>query len=266
MVDRVVVGAEDAKLQPFGPNDAALTAKADKITAPQSDQQRPSWLPEKFTSPEAMAAAYAELEKKQGAPKDEPKVDPKETPKETPKTEVEAPADAKAAVEAAGLNFEDLGKQVVETGDISKEARDALLAKGIPADVIDEHVKGVKAQIDLGVKSAHDAAGGTEKFTAMSEWAAKDATEEQLLTYNTLVQKGDAKSINAAIVYLKGAYEAANGTTAARRVEGSANGAPSNDVYQSRQQVTAAMKDSRYKTDSAYRAEVEAKVKRSSVL
>lgn len=260
MVDSVVVGAEDAKPQPSGPNDAALAAKADKITTPQSD--RPAWLPEKFTSPEAMAQAYAELEKKQGAPKDEPKVDPKETPK----TAVEAPADAKAAVEAAGLNFEDLGKQVVETGDISKEARDALLAKGIPADVIDEHVKGVKAQIDLGVKSAHDAAGGTEKFTAMSEWAAKDATEEQLLTYNTLVQKGDAKSINAAIVYLKGAYEAANGTTAARRVEGSANGAPSNDVYPSRQQVIAAMKDSRYKTDSAYRAEVEAKVKRSSVL
>lgn len=266
MVDRVVVGAEDGQPNPTGPNDAALAAKADKATAPQPDPQRPAWLPEKFQSPEALAAAYAELEKKQGA---KPSVAENQDPTNpASKNEGEGGGDeaARKAAADAGLDFDALGREIAETGDISAEAREKLVAKGIPAEVIDQHVSGSKAQIALGVKAAYDAAGGEDAFKAMSEWAAKDASEEQLLTYNTLVQKGDPKSIEAAMKYLSGAYEAANGKPAARRVEGTANGAPSSDVYSSRQQVTADMKDPRYKNDPAFRAAVEAKVKRSSVL
>lgn len=258
MVERVQVGADEGKPQPTGPNDAALAAKAEGTATPTQADQRPAWLPEKFKSAEDMAAAYAELEKKQSQPA--PKADPTKPIEKAPE------ADAAKAVADAGLDFEALGQQINETGDISKEARDALIAKGIPNEVIDQHVAGHKSQIDSAVKAAYDAAGGQEQFTAMSQWAATDATEAQLHTYNTLVQKGDQKSIAAAMQYLKGIHEEAVGKAAPRRLDGSANAAPSNDVYTSRAQVTADMKNPLYKTDPAFRAQVESKIKRSSVL
>lgn len=264
MVDRVQVGADDlGKPNPAGPNDAALAAKATAATTPQSGTpERPAWLPEKFTSPEALAQAYAELEKKQSAPAAKP--DPTKPIEKEPATEG-APdaATAADAVKDAGLDFADLGRQVGETGDISKEARAALIAKGIPEATIDAHIEGVKAQAQVALTNAYAAAGGEEQFNTMREWAAKDASAAQLDTYNTLIQAG---KVGPAMEFLKGAYEGANGKPAAKRVEGSANGVPSNDVYTSRAQVTADMKDPKYKTDAAFRAQVEAKVKRSSVL
>lgn len=266
MVERVQVGADEGKPQPTGPNDAALAAKATAAATPKSGTpERPAWLPEKFTSPEALAQAYAELEKKQSAPAAKP--DPTKPIEKEPATEG-APEDATAAatVEDAGLDFDDLGRQVSETGDISKEARAALIAKGIPEATIDAHIEGVKAQVQVALTNAYAAAGGEEQFNTMREWATKDASEAQLHTYNTLVQKGDQKSIAAAMQYLKGIHEEAVGKAAPRRLDGSANAAPSNDVYTSRAQVTADMKNPLYKTDPAFRAQVESKIKRSSVL
>lgn len=257
MVDRVSVGAEDlGKPNPTGPNDAALAAKAEGTATPAQADQRPAWLPEKFKSAEDMAAAYAELEKKQSGAK--PAADPTKPIEKAP-----AADDAAAVVKAAGLDFDDLGRQVGETGDISKEAREALIAKGIPEETINAHIEGVKAITKNALNDAYAAAGGEEQFNAMREWATKDASETQLDTYNSLIQSGKTK---AAMEYLKGAYEGANGTQASRRVEGTANGAPSNDVYTSRAQVTADMRDPRYKSDAAFRAQVEAKLGRSKVI
>lgn len=167
MADRVVVGAEDGKPNPTGPNDAALAAKADKATASQPDPQRPAWLPEKFASPEAMAEAYAELEKKQSTAAKPADQDPTKTI-EKKEGEDDPEAAARAAAADAGLDFDALGREIAEKGDISKEAREKLVAKGIPSEVIDQHVAGAKAQIELGVKAAYDAAGGQEAFQALS--------------------------------------------------------------------------------------------------
>lgn len=270
MVERVVVGAADTGTPAAGPNDAALAAKAAGTTASQpGTETRPSWLPEKFASAEAMATAYAELEKKQGTKAAEPVADAKKD--ETPvvaKTPEQVAADAAAAkaVTDAGLNFDDLGVQIATSGDISKEARAALVAKGIPEAIINQHIAATKAQITHEAAQAFAVVGGEEQFKEMSNWAAESASESQLLTYNTLVQKGDAASVKAAMEYLKGIHVEANGSTAAKRVEGSGNGAPNNEVYTSRAQVTADMKNPLYKTDAAFRAKVEAKVKRSDVL
>ena len=38
--------------------------QATEVEEPQSEQERPEWLPEKFESAEAMAKAYGELESK----------------------------------------------------------------------------------------------------------------------------------------------------------------------------------------------------------
>lgn len=266
MTERVTVGAADLGAPaPAGPNDAAMAAKADAAaaaaTAPPAE--RPAWLPEKFKTVEDMAKAYGELEGKQAAPaktEEAPKVPAEEAPK-TPTDD-----EAAKAVADAGLNFDDLGRQIATDGDISKEARAALVAKGIPESAIDTHVSGVKAQMELAVTKAYEHAGGQEQFQAMSEWAGTQAEEGQLAAYNALVEKGDPASISAAMKYLSDIYTAANGKSAQRRVEGSANGAPSNDVYASRQQVTADMRNPLYKTDPAFRAQVEQKVARSSVL
>src|SRR5690606_27809848 len=93
-----------------------------KVQQEQSgtDPQRPAWLPEKFSSPEDLAKAYAELESKLGGQKKE------ETPA-TPPTKEEA----EKAVSEAGLDMAALSKEYAELGGLSEDTLKALEAKGI---------------------------------------------------------------------------------------------------------------------------------------
>lgn len=262
-IERVNIAPEATPAETTEAHNAAMIAKADaaiNATAPKSGEpERPAWLPEKFKDASELAKAYEELSKKLGAPKDAPVEAPKDTPKDPA-------AEAKKAVEDAGLDFSVLGQEIAKDGKLSEASTKALLAKGIPQDIIDAHVEGAKAQAELSLSKAHAAVGGTEAFQQMAEWAAVSASEADLKTYNDLVGTGDPGKIESAMKFLKSAYESANGTPATRKVQGEGNRGAGSDVYESRAQLTSDMKDPRYKTDPAFRSKVEAKVMRSSVL
>jgi len=258
MVDVVNIPPPATGDQSKGPNDDALAAKVD---AKNGTPERPEWLPEKFQSPADLAKAYAELEAKLGkAPTEKAEEPPKETPKETQPVTEDA---AKSAVEAAGLDFNELGNQIATDGTISGEARKALEAKGIPGEVIDSYVDGIKAQTQLQLREAYDHVGGEQSFRAIADWAAEGASEAQVETYNALLESG---KYTAALDYLKSAYTAANGKAPSVTVTGRGNApAPDGDSYESRQQVTADMKNPLYTSDPAFRARVQAKLARSNV-
>lgn len=215
--------------------------------------ERPSWLPEKFQSPEDLAKAYAELQAKLGAG---------EKPAESqPAAEPAGEAEAAKAVADAGLNMDTLKAEFAETGDLKPETYEKFKAAGIPEEVVKGYIAGQQAlavQYETAVKSVAEG-----NFDAMATWAAANLSPAELAAYNKAVDSGDADIAKLAVSGVYQKFTAANGKDPSL-----VNGDSTNsrgEVFESTRQVTDAMRDPRYKTDPAYRKSVQEKLARSSV-
>lgn len=215
--------------------------------------ERPAWLPEKFATPEDMAKAYGELETKLSAPK-------ADTPAAT-ETPATPEAQAQEAVANAGLDFASLTTEFGETGAVSEASYEALAKSGIPREVVDGYVAGQMAIAAQLTSSIYSSAGGEEAYTAMLSWAGDNLAAADVDAFNAAIDSGNVNSMKLAVAGLKAQYAAANGTEPT--LLGGGEGTQSNTVFADTAQMTAAMRDPRYKTSEAYRAEVAAKVARS---
>lgn len=214
--------------------------------------ERPSWLPEKFATPEDMAKAYAELQAKLGAG---------EKPAESTPAPAPTEAEASKAVEQAGLDMDALRTEFNANGDLSAETYAKFKAAGIPEEIVKGYIEGQKAvasQYEVSVKSVAEG-----QFDTMAAWAATNLTPAELTAYNKAVDSGDADIAKLAVAGVYQKFVAANGKDPAL-VNGS-NSDGKGDVFESTRQVTEAMRDKRYKTDPAFRKAVQDKLARSSV-
>ena len=243
----------------------AMIAKADGLTPPasQADPNRPAWLPEKFSSAEDMAKAYAELEKQFSARAPQQPATPPAT-EPAPTTDPAPAAEAAQAAEKAGLDLAAVEAEFQKDGKLSDATYEALAKAGFDKARVDTYIAGQQAIAAQLQSSIENHVGGADKLNSMLEWAGKGGlTQAEIDAFNTQVDKADEAGIKLAMDGLRAKYEAANGREPAL-LNGSVNAA-SGDVFRSTAEVTAAMKDARYAKDPAYRAEVEAKLARSSI-
>lgn len=242
--------------------DKAMADKFDQTTSqsqgttPEVDAKadRPEWLPEGIDTPEDLAKAYAAL--KAG------KTEGDTTQEETPDGEPEVDP-AKEALSQAGLDFDALQDEFDKNGVLSAESYAALAEKGFTKDLVDNYVEGRKASSELFLAKAYAAAGGEDQFTVITGWAGTNLTAAEITEFNAQVTKGTPEAATLAITALKAKYDAANGTDP-KLVNGSASTAPQG--YASRKQMTSDMRDPRYASDPAFRAEVERKISLSKGL
>lgn len=241
-------------------HDAAMTAKADAALAPKPNEQpapapaeRPAGLPEKFSSWEDMASAYAELERKQSGGK----------PEGTPATTPETPEAAQAQVEAAGLDFAVLTSEYQTAGELSQATYDKLAAAGIPKDTVDSYIAGQEAIAQQAIDGVMGEFGGAEQYGQMVQWASANMSKADVTAFNKVMDGGDLGSIKLTIAGLQAKYLAANGSEPTLLNGG--NSPTDADVFRSTAELTAAMRDTRYAKDPAYRADVQAKAGRSSI-
>lgn len=214
--------------------------------------QRPDWLPEKFATPEDLAKAYAELERKQSqkAPASQP----------TETSDIEG---ARQVVEQAGVDFEALSAEFAASGALSDQSYAMLEAKGFPRELVDDFIDGQAAKAQLYRTEALTPIGGEEAFADMVQWAATGGlTTEEIMAFNNQVESGNLAAAKMAILGLKARFDAANGTEPTLL---NGNAPASGDVFRSTAELTAAMKDPRYKKDPAYREDVRQKLARSNI-
>jgi hypothetical protein len=224
--------------------DAAMAAKMGGTGTPAPE--RPTWLPEKFKSPEDLAKAYAELERAKGA-----------APAGTPPAPGTPPAAGSDPV-----NFDALAEEYVATGALKPETRAALNAQGFSDRAIDTYIAGAKAQAEAYDNAAYAAAGGTkEAFEAVAAWAGTALAPSERAAFTAAVQSGNVDTMKLAVEGVTAKYRAANPSL----LMGGTGGTAPTGVFASRAELTAAMKDPRYKTDPAYRDEVAQKLARSNV-
>ena len=243
-------------------HDAAMIALVDAKATENSG--RPDWLPAKFATAEDMAASYAALEAKQGGakPTDAPVVTPVDKPADALAI---TPTDATAVVEKAGLNMNELNTEFATLGNLSEASYTKLAAVGFDKAAVDNYVAGqqaLQAAFQTEVMSATP--GGAEKYQDMVAWAKVNMTPEQINAYNTSVSSGNKDQAKLAVAGLGASFKAAVGYEPNLQ-GGQVNGGIA-DVFESLAQMKAAMSTKEYKTDSAYRAKVQAKLGRSSIM
>jgi len=234
-------------------------APAAPTSEPTPNPERPAWLPEKFKSPEDLAKAYAELEKKQGQ---QPPAKPAaETPKEgeeKPKEGEEKPAEEKPKGEEKPSPFAKFHAEFAESGELSEDSFKELEAMGISRDMVDAYIRGHELPVQQQLSEFHEAVGGKENYEAMAEWALQGGLNAaELAAYNKAVV-GDPLQARWALEGLYARFTRENGSAPAMRIGG--GGRPDSGVkpFGSTHEIEAAMSDPRYKAgDQAYHAEVQ---------
>lgn len=243
--------------------EAPATAAATEGTTAPASTERPDWLPAKFKDVEQMAAAYAELEKKQGG------AETTETPAEgAPATSEEKPVETAPAAEVAdalktaGLNVESFTAEIAKDGKLSDESYKALADKGYPKSVVDVYVQGLQAQASAYENTVYEAVGGADSYKELSAWAVKNVPAAELKAFNEIVEGGDAAKAAMAAAGLKSKMEAAFGRDPAL-IGG--NSKVTSDVYGSWQEMQSDIRDPRYKIDPAFVKKVQDKALRSTL-
>ncbi len=274
----------EIKSQPTGPDapvevipdietaTASSEDKATQETATQENQaqeaqteERPSWLPEKFESPEDLAKAYSELEKQftQRAQAETKKTEAKKA--DTQQAD-EAQTDDDAVneiVESAGLNMSDLTTEYEQSGQLSEDSYEKLAEAGISREYVDGYIRGQEALAVQYQGEVFNIAGGQQAYTEMIQWAAQNLSTDEINAFNTSVNSGNLEQAKLSVQGLLARYTEAEGNEP-KLVKGVATG-DAGSVFRSTAELVAAMKDPKYKNDPAYRQDVIDKLGRSSI-
>ena len=217
----------------------------------EAPAERPEWLDEKFETPEDMAKAYQELQKKLSQPK--------ETSDETQPTEpeTETTSDLNTSISQATEEF-------AESGELSDATFEALEKAGLPRSFVEQYINGQQAVSAQQASEIKNAIGGDDNYKAMSDWAVENLSEGELDAFNSIVE---GQSVEQARIAVKGLYSQflADGGKSPSLVQGTTSGA-SVQPFGSVAQLTEAMGDKRYANDPDFRAQVEKRLAVSNIL
>ena len=237
------------------PDDAAeaVGTISEEQAGEEQQVERPEWLPEKFKSPEDMANAYSELEKKMG----------------TGTTDEEQPAEATEENDGDVQDDDDNNKENTEysavvtdaskeffanDGQLSDETYEKLAQAGLPKELVDSYAAGQQALLQSEEGEIKSVANG--QFDAMAEWANDNLGQEEIDAFDDIVTGGTKEQAKFAVKSLYDRYERANGSSP-KLVQGAVTGG-STMPFKSMQELARAQSDPRYKTgDKAYHEEID---------
>jgi hypothetical protein len=196
-------------------------------------------------SPEQEAQMKAEQQPQTEAPaQEQPQATPEAQPTESHEEKIQKYAD-----------------EFFSTGALSEDSYSALSELGYPKAIVDQFIAGQKAVIASEEQAVFDSVGGRSSYEQMVEWAGQSLSQQEVEAYNKAVGSGDQNQVMFAVKGLQARYAAQ--TREPTFVSGN-KAAPS--VFRSVAEVVQAMSDPRYKTDQAYRSDVERKIAASNVL
>jgi hypothetical protein len=129
--------------------------------------------------------------------------------------------------------------------------------------VVDAFIQGQEAVATQMQNTIKAEVGGAESYTEIVTWAKDALNPQEIAAFNKTVNSNDLEAVKLAVTGLKARHDAVNGTNP-KLISGKA-GTDTGGGYNSWAQVTAAMKDARYESDSAFRAEVQDKISKSQL-
>ena len=242
------------------------------IVGEKMEAEQEQLLAGKYKNAEDLEKAYVELQKKLGEKGDETSettgdtdaVDGEETSEETKETTEDSPA-VSLINEASAEYYANDNKLSPETIEKFSEmsSQDLVnaylqLQQGQPA----QQQTSVD-MTDADVNSIKNSVGGEAEYGKLVGWAGENLDKSSIDAFDSIVETGNKEAIKLALSGLKSQYDSANGYEG-RMLTGKAP-KTSADVFRSQAEVVAAMSDSRYDDDPAYRQDLIAKLDRSDL-
>ena len=231
----------------LSPSQQAAEAQAAEVIAEVAETEaaadRPDYLPEKFNSPEEMAAAYKELEGKLGTSTEE------------------APAIEGTVSDNDMQLYSD---RFAENGKLEEADYAGLEAKGISKDMVDNYVAGQQAMITQHTQTVFSQVGGEEQYTAMTQWASETFSAEEVAVFDAAVNSGDMNQTMSAVKGLQARHQMENGTQP-NLMQGKTGGSGV-VAYASLAEMKRDMANPKYAQDSAFRETVQRKLANSNIM
>lgn len=170
----------------------------------------------------------------------------------------------RAAWRGAGkpaLDMSELEREFHETGQLCEESYCQLEDAGVPRRTVDAFIDGQRLRAEAFTRDVYAISGGEERYAAMMDWAEATLSPGEWAAYEASLA-GTPEQMRLAIDGLNAAYTRAVGDP----VQLVGGGAPVVGArFESAQQVVEAMRDPRYKSDEAYRRQVQQRLARSNV-
>lgn len=284
------------------PAEAAPAAPAPAAPVVKT-HERPEGVPEKFFNKDtgvvdykAWSAAHTALETQFHQSRQQPKVEAAPAPvvaktpeqiaaeaaTEAAKTPEQKAAEAAAKAAAAAAEAAKPDPAAVRTaaitaaqteyaasGKLSDASYTALASAGYDRSMVDTYIAGQTAKVTAIRTAAHEGAENATNYEAMMTWAAKTLTPAEQTAYDVQVGTNDPAVIKAASAALYAKYKLV-APVEGERTQGGLPVATAN-TFASKAEMTAAMREpsksvrgkTRYETEPAYQAEVQAKIKAS---
>ena len=261
-----------------GQEELVSQLQAEQEAASQSEEAQK--ILGKFNSPEELAKAYQQLERKLGQPKDQPVETSQAEPPAAPQ-EYNRESSVNDYGEFLSDKFEEAELNPYEMAAAWERGEDVssyvekLTNTGIPKQVIEQYLARPEAQApaasgltDSDVAELKGMVGGDQQFTALSQWAASNLNPQELADYNAAVDSGNKHAIRWALK----ALQARSADTGAREPQLIGGGTPAKSaVFESQHEVIEAMNKTNsrgqrlYEVDNAYRLKVEKMLAASDV-
>lgn len=225
-----------------------IESNTDETPVEETTEERPEWLDDKFKSPEDLAKAYNELQKKQS------------TKSEKAEENTEEPAPSSKTSEVVSKASEDFAKN----GELSDKSFVELEKAGISRDMVEAYIRGQESIATSQAMEIQGEVGGNANYNAMADWAADNLSDSDLDGFNSIVENGSVDQAKMAVKGLYAQFISAGG----QPPELSQGGTSGSSVkpFGSAAQVTEAMRDPRYSSDPAFRDNVEKRLAVSNVL
>ena len=214
----------------------------------------------KFKDAEELEKAYIELQKKLG------ETDGNEEGLQEQADNEETQQEVSPAAEL----ITNASQMYADTGELTPEVLEQFNSMS-SADLVNAYMEmqgnlPSQSSPDLSeseVNQIKNFAGGEESYNNLMQWASGNMDQADVAAFDSIVEKGDARSIKLAVAGIKAQYEAMNGFEG----EMLTGRAPQQqaDVFRSQAEVVAAMSDPRYDRDPAYRKDVFEKLDRSNI-
>ena len=258
MVETVTVaqGEENPSLEEQSQQQEAnsqVTPEAQTEETTETSSERPTWLPEKFANAEELAKAYGELEKKFSSK-------PEEKAEEQPATNDD---NLKIKTQEETQNtLEPFYAEYAEKGELTEDSYSKLSNMGIPKDVVDAYISGQEALSQQHQASIMSTVGGEENYKSMVQWASQNLSKSEIEAFNNTVDNGTLEQAQLAIAGVNAKYQ--SNTREPNLFSGQKS--ESNLGYESVAQMLTDINNPKYQSDTAFRKQVEAKVKNSNVL
>ena len=247
-------------------HEESMVALAEEAQSVAREDDQPDWLPEKFKSPEDMAQAYKELEKKLSSGSESVTSNDEVTPPpQTPSPEQQATYDeAQKALSDVGLDYNKYANEYSEKGGLSPESYTELQGKGMSTEMVDSWIQGQEAINDQLTETAYSSVGGQKNYQDIVQWAGDNLPQNEVDSFNRALESTNTQDSLFAIKSLNAQYQMANGSTP-NLIQGT-TGTSSSGSFTSLAQMSEAMQDPKYQTDSAFREEVAKRIATSNLM